>query len=82
MARSSGQYRRLLEFQTHADSGAMPGAALTMGAGRRRQRGEGISVGVEAMAGRSADRAVEYLSKFFADQGWISPDKVRTPMLP
>ncbi len=33
------------------------------------------------MAGRSADKAVEYRSQFFARQGWISPDKVKKPLL-
>jgi hypothetical protein len=33
---------------------------------------------VERMAGRSADEAVAYLSEYFAKQGWISPDKVKS----
>jgi len=36
---------------------------------------------VERMAGQSADKAVQYLSQFFARQGWISPDKVTQPLL-
>jgi hypothetical protein len=97
LAHTGGQYRPLLEFQTHADSGAMPGAALTMGAGAAASGGasagmavanaaatgvKGYRTQVEAMAGRSADRAVEYLSQFFANQGWIPPDMVKRPLLP
>lgn len=97
LAHYRGKFRRLLEFETHADSGAMPGAALTMGAGAAASGGvtagmaaansavtgvKGYRSGVEAMAGRSADRAVEYLSQFFANQGWIPPEMVKQPLLP
>ena len=89
---SQGSYRSVLEFATHADSGAMPGAAVTMGAGAAAQGGAtagmvvaNAAVGgvktyrstVEAAAGRSADQAVAYLSEFFFKQGWISWDKAR-----
>ena len=37
LAPSRGAYRRVLEFDTHADSGEMPGAAITMGAGAAAQ---------------------------------------------
>ena len=33
-----------------------------------------------SMAARSADQAAAYLSKFFADEGWIPRDKVKTAM--
>jgi hypothetical protein len=86
-----GRYHALLEFETHADSGAMPGAAVTMGAGAAAQGG--LSAGMAAanvaaagvkayrtamgpMADRTADKAAAYLGKFFAGQGWISPDQV------
>jgi hypothetical protein len=95
-SRSGDGYRTLLEFKTHADSGEMPGAAVTMGAGAAAQGAvtagavaANVAVGgVKAyrtamgpMADRSADKAAVYLSKFFADQGWISPDKVKKPLL-
>jgi len=34
---SDGAFRTLLAFKTHADSGEMPGAAVTMGAGAAAQ---------------------------------------------
>ena len=89
---SQGSYRNVLEFSTHADSGTMPGAAVTMGAGAAAQGGvtAGMAVAnagvsgvrtyrstVEAAAGRTADQAVAYLSEFFFKQGWIRVDKVR-----
>ncbi len=95
LERSSGSYRTVLEFTTHADSGAMPGAAVTMGAGAAAQGGatagmaaanvaaggvKGYRSQVDAMAGRSADRAAQYLSEFFAREGWIPPDKVQKPL--
>ncbi len=86
--------RKMLNFRTHADSGRMPGAAATMGAGAAV--GVGVTAGtvaagvaegivkeyhseVERMAGHSADQAVAYLSEFFAKQGWIPPDQVKKP---
>ncbi len=86
--------RDLLNFRTHADSGRMPGAAATMGAGAAV--GAGITAGtvaaeaaagavkeyqseVERMASHSADQAAAYLSEFFAKQGWIPPDQVKKP---
>ncbi len=94
MVPSAGSYRILTQFTTHADSGHMPGAAVTMGAGAAAQGGvtagmaaANVAMGgvkayrsdIERMAGRSADQAVAYLSEYFAKQGWISPDKVRSP---
>jgi hypothetical protein len=93
MAPYAGSYRVLTQFTTHADSGHMPGAAVTMGAGAAAQGGvtagmaaANVAAGgikayrsdIERMAGRSADEAVAYLSEYFAKQGWISPDKVKS----
>lgn len=87
----AGQFRTLLEFETHADSGKLPGAALTMGAGAAAQGGvtagmaaANVAVsGVKAyktamgpMADRTANKAATYLGKYFAGQGWIPADKV------
>lgn len=84
--------RKLLEFSTHADSGKMPGAAVTLGAGAAAQGGvtAGAAVAnvavagvktyrseVERMAGKSAEQAVAYLSEYFAKQGWIRPDQAK-----
>jgi hypothetical protein len=89
-------WKDVVDFTTHADSGAMPGAAITMGAGAAASGGvtagmaaanAGLS-GVKAyrsqvdqMAGRSANRAADTLSQVFAQQGWIPPDRVRTPLV-
>ncbi len=88
--------RKLLDFKTHADSGIMPGAAATMGAGAAVTGGvtagsvaAGVAAGavkeyrseVERMTARSADQAVAYLSEFFAKQGWIRPDQVKKPKI-
>lgn len=82
---------KLLAFETRADSGKMPGAAVTLGAGAAAQ-GEvtaGVAVANAAKSGistyrsamgqmtaRSAQQAVAYLSEFFFIQGWIPQDKV------
>ena len=93
---SGSGYETLLAFKTHADSGEMPGAAVTMGAGAAAQGAvtggmavanvavsgvKGVRSEVDAMAGRSADRAAEVLSEFFARNGWIAPDRVQKPLL-
>jgi hypothetical protein len=80
--------RRVAQFSTHADSGEMPGAAVTMGAGAAVSGGLTVGVAaanvaatgvkayrseIERMAGRSADRAAAYLAQVFAQQGWIAP---------
>ncbi len=84
--------RKLLDFGTHSDSGKMPGAAATMGAGAVVQGGVTAGMAataagagavkeyhseIERMAAHSADQAVAYLSEFFAKQGWIRPDQVK-----
>lgn len=83
---------KLLEFTTHADSGAAPGALATGGVGAAASggmtvgiaaanMGVGVAKGyrsqVEQMTARSADQAVAYLSQYFARQGWISQEKVK-----
>ena len=94
MTPASSGYRTLLEFNTHADSGEMPGAAVTMGAGAAAQgavtggmAAANVAIGgvnayrseVERMAGKTADKAAQFLSQFFGRQGWISPDNVQAP---
>ncbi len=88
--------RKLLVFRTHADSGKMPGAAATMGAGAVVEGGvtAGMAAAsaaegtvkeyqseVERMAAHSADQAVAYLSEFFAKQDWIRSDQIKKPTL-
>ena len=86
-----GQLTRLMEFETHSDSGKMPGGAVTMGAGAVVTGGVTVvgaigtvAIGgvktyrsaVERLAARSAGQATAYLSEYFAKQGWISPGQV------
>lgn len=88
--------RNLLNFKTHSDSGSLPGAAATMGAGAAVTGG--VTAGaaaasaaagafkeyhseIERMAAHSGDQAVDYLSEFFAKQGWIRPDQVKKPKI-
>jgi hypothetical protein len=81
-----------MEFKTHADSGDMPGAAVTMGAGAAAQgaaTGGMVAANVavsgfkiyrsehEQMAARSAAQAVAYMSHVFAKEGWIIKAKVK-----
>jgi len=83
---------KLADFQTNADSGKMPGALVTAGAGAAAQGGMTAGVaaanvgigGVKAyrsamgqMTSRSADQAVNYMSEYFGQQGWIPSDKVK-----
>jgi hypothetical protein len=83
---------KLLEFETHADSGSMPGALATAGAGAAAQGGltagvaaANIGIGgvkayrsaMEQMTARSVEQAVNYLSEFFGRHRWIPQDKVK-----
>ncbi len=93
---SGNRYTTLLAFKTHADSGEMPGAAVTMGAGAAAQGGvtvgmtaANVAVGgvktyrtqMGAMAGRSADKAAVFLSQYFAGEGWIAQSMVKKSLL-
>jgi hypothetical protein len=87
---------RMLDFRTHADTGKMPGAAATLGAGAAY---EGVVTGtaiassavtggykeyqsqVERMSARSAKQAAHYLSQLFGREGWIAPDRVKKAKL-
>jgi len=83
--------QRLLAFDATAKSAPMPGAAVTMGAGAAAQGAQTVAVAagtgalkesrstVESDAGAGASQIVAYLSEFFGRQGWIAPDKVRSP---
>jgi len=78
--------RTLLAFETHADSGEMPGAAVTMGAGAAAQGGvtagmavanaglsgvKGYRSAMDPMASRAAGKAAVTLGNFFVSQGWL-----------
>jgi hypothetical protein len=82
---------KLLEFETHADSGSMPGAAVTAGAGAVAGAGAAAVVGANvamgtvksyrsamgAMTARSVEQAVSLMSEYFGRQGWIESGKVK-----
>jgi uncharacterized protein DUF4410 len=83
--------RKLLEFTTDADSGTMPGAAVTASAGVATPpivsagilTGNALATGfrnpsdVSQLARASGDQAARYLSEFFALQGWIRPEQAK-----
>jgi hypothetical protein len=91
-----GSSTQILDFNTHADSGSMPGAAI-MGAPGAAVGGAAMvaSVGVNVAAGgvknytsatgimakRSADQAANFMSQYFAQQGWISAADVQKAKL-
>jgi hypothetical protein len=87
-----GEQRKLLEFLTTADSGALPGLATTGPATLAIQgsaslglvAGSAIGTGfgayrsdVARMAAASGEQGVRYLSEFFAKQGWIASGRVK-----
>ena len=87
-----GARTKLLEFETHSDSGTMPGGAATMGAGAAVAGGvtatsmvvSGAVGGakiyrsaVDRMVARSAEQATDYLSEYFGKHGWIAQGDVQ-----
>lgn len=86
----------LLQFKTHADSGEMPGVAVTGPAGAAAAGGltagvaaaniatsgvKGYMSSVGPMASKSANQAVQYMQGFFIQNGWISPDTANQSLL-
>ncbi|MGH8549545.1 MAG: DUF4410 domain-containing protein [Methylococcales bacterium] len=81
-------YEELIGFDAHSDSGEMPGAAVMGPAGAAAGTGTAAVVATNAALGaakhyrsssareaaKMADSVVKELSKYFARQGWISPD--------
>jgi hypothetical protein len=82
---------KLVELETHADSGAMPGAIVTGPVGAAAAGGvtagvaaanigmgaiKGYRSAMGAMTSRSTDQAAAYFSEYFSKNGWISSDKV------
>jgi Domain of unknown function (DUF4410) len=87
---NAGTPDQLLNFTTHAESGKMPGAAVTMGAGAAAQGGVTLAAGAASMgvagaktyrssmgflADSTAKQIVAYFSQYAAKQGWISHDQ-------
>jgi hypothetical protein len=83
--KSSGGYQKLLDFTTHAESGKMPGAAVTGGAGAAAGAGAAVIVGANAGLGaiktyksstgelsdKTAKEVVDQLNGYFSQQGWM-----------
>lgn len=91
-----GAPNQLLEFKTHAESGKMPGAAMTLGAGAAAQRGLTVAAGAASaglagvktyrstmgfLADSTAKQITAYFSQYAANQGWIGQDKVEKASL-
>lgn len=90
---ANGSTMQIMNFATQANSGSMPGAALTAPAGAAAGgAAAAVSLGVNLAAGagktytsamsvmaqRSAKQAVAYMSQYFASQGWIPQSMVQT----
>jgi hypothetical protein len=90
---ANGDTQQIMNFATAANSGKMPGAALTAPAGAAAGgTAAAVSLGMNLAAGagktytsamsvmaqRSAKQAVAYMSQYFASQGWIPQTMVQT----
>jgi len=88
----NGSAQQLTNFATHADSGQMPGAALTapagaavggaaaaasLGANLAAGVGKNYTSGMGFLAKKTADEAVAYMSQYFGIQGWIPQNMVQ-----
>lgn len=91
MAPTRSGLRQLVAFEAHADSGALPGAAILGPAGAAAGAGTAAVVATNVaasavkayrsasaqLAGQMADEIVSELAQYFARQGWISQDQVQ-----
>lgn len=82
--RSAGSSRQVLTFTTHADSGMMPGAAVTAGAGAAAGGSAAVIVGANAgiggvktitsstgfLANKTASEIVDSINTYMTQQGW------------
>jgi len=84
---ANGSATQILDFTTHADSGSMPGAALTAPAGAAAGGAVAAASLAANLAGgaaktytsstgylakQTADQSVTYMSQYFVQQGWPS----------
>ena len=84
---------KLLEFDTHSDSGKMPGGGVTLGLGVlvigpvtavdaisdvASGAMKAHATAIEKLAAKSGAQASHYLSEYFGKQGWIAADRVKT----
>ncbi|QSA97853.1 DUF4410 domain-containing protein [Methylococcus sp. EFPC2] len=91
LAPGGREYRELIGFDVHTDSGSMPGAAVMGPAGAAAGAGTAAVVASNAALGtiknyrsaaaqqakQQAEKIVSALSKYFLQQGWIRPEQVR-----
>jgi hypothetical protein len=92
-SRASDITQQIMNFSTEANSGKMPGAALTapagaaaggaaaaasLGANLAAGAGKTYTSAMSTMAQRSAKQAVSYMSQYFANQNWIPQSMVQT----
>jgi len=90
---AGGVTQQIMSFTTHADSGEMPGAAImgapgaaaggtaaavSLGVNLAAGAGKTYTSGTAFMAKRSADKAVAFMSQYFATAGWIPQSLVTT----
>jgi hypothetical protein len=93
---ANGNTQQIMNFTTQANSGSMPGAALTAPAGAAAGgTAAAVSLGLNlaggaaktytsamsVMAQRSANQTVAYMSQYFAQQGWIPQTMVQSGSL-
>jgi hypothetical protein len=89
---SDGQRQVVMDFKTEANSGRMPGAAVTMGAGAAAQGGATLAMGaanagiagakgytsmVDSLAKDTAGQISGYLAQYFQQQGWITAEQAK-----
>ena len=87
---SHGEWAEILAFNTHADSGRMPGLAESMPLAvfligpitafsvieNAATSGQKIySTQIDYLAGQTGDQIAMYLSQYFAEQSWIPGEK-------
>ncbi|HEX4211039.1 MAG TPA: DUF4410 domain-containing protein, partial [Candidatus Binataceae bacterium] len=89
----AGNAQQIMNFDTHADSGSMPGAALTapagaavggaaaaasLGANLAAGAGKNYTSGMGFLAKKTADQAIAYMSQYFGVQAWIPQSMVKS----
>lgn len=84
--KTAASTRQIIDFTTHADSGKMPGAAVTGGAGAAAGGSAAVVIGANVamggaktytsatgfLAGKTADQIVQTLTQYYVQHGWSS----------
>jgi hypothetical protein len=88
----AGNAQQIMNFNTSANSGSMPGAAFTapagaavggaaaaasLGANLAAGAGKNYTSGMGYLAKKTADQATAYMSQYFGVQAWIPQNMVR-----